>query len=196
MSSIILTSSFATVASELRAKNILPTKASVAFIPTAGDIYSETPWIAGDRQALINLGYEVIDVDLKGKSASDLEQSFADADIIFVAGGNTTYLLVEARRSGFDTIIRSLLAQGKMYIGSSAGSILAGPSIEPFLEEDLGELGRKIVVGRLECLGLVDYIMLPHYPAYAQRNDKIAEQYATRFAFAKVRDDGYRVATL
>ena len=196
MSSIILTSSFAAVAKELRTKNILPAKASVAFIPTAGDIYPETPWIEGDRRALIDLGYEVTDVDLKGKSASALEQAFASADIIFVAGGNTTYLLVEARRSGFDTIIRNLLVKGKMYIGSSAGSILAGPSVEPFLEEDLGELGRKFVVGSSACLGLVDYIMLPHYPAYAQRNDEIAEQYAARFAFAKVRDDGYRVATL
>lgn len=196
MPNIILTSSFATVASELRAKNILPAKASVAFIPTAGDIYPETPWIEGDRRALIDLGYDVIDVDLKGKSASDLEQSFTRADIIFVAGGNTTYLLVEARRSGFDTIIRDLLARGKIYIGSSAGSILAGPSVEPFLTEDLGELGRNFAVGSPTCLGLVDYIMLPHYPTYAERNDEIAEKYAERFAFAKVTDDRYRVVRL
>lgn len=196
MLNIILTSSFATVSSDLRAKNILPAAASVAFIPTAGDIYPETPWIEGDRQALIDVGYEVTDVDLKGKNASDLEQSFAGVDIIFVAGGNTTYLLVEARRSGFDTIIRDLLAQGKMYIGSSAGSILAGPSVEPFLEEDLGELDRNFVVGSPKCLGLVDYIILPHYPTCAERNDEVAEKYAERFAFAKVRDDGYRVATI
>lgn len=196
MSNIILTSSFATVSSELRAKNILPAKASVAFIPTAGDIYPETPWIDGDRRALIELGYQVTDVDLKGKSVSDLQQSFADADIIFVAGGNTTYLLVEVQRSGFDSIVRDLLKQGKVYIGSSAGSILAGPSVEPFLEEDLGELGRNFVVKNPACLGLVDYIMLPHYPSYAERNDELAEEYASRFAFAKVTDDGYRVATL
>lgn len=196
MPNIILTSSFATVSSELRAKNILPHQVSVAFIPTAGDIYPSTPWIEGDRRALIDLGYQITDVDLKGKAATSLKEELAFADIIFVAGGNTTYLLVEARRSGFDLIIRDLLAQGKMYIGSSAGSILAGPSVEPFLEEDLGELGRNFVVENPACLGLVDYIVLPHYPAYTERNDEIAEKYAERFAFAKMTDDGYRVATL
>lgn len=196
MPNIILTSSFATVASDLRTKNILPHQSSVAFIPTAGDIYPETPWIDGDRRALIELGYQVSDVDLKGKTAESLKETLAFADIIFVAGGNTTYLLVEAQRSGFDTIICDLLAQGKIYVGSSAGSILAGPSVEPFLEEDLGELGRNFVVKNPTCLGLVDYIVLPHYPSYAERNDEMAKKYAERFAFAKVTDDGYRVATL
>jgi dipeptidase E len=193
---LILTSSFSTVAKELIAKGVLPANASVAFIPTAGDVYPETPWIVADRLALVSLGYRVVDVDLKGKTAERLKEELTFADIIFVAGGNTTYLVEEAHRSGFSSIIGGLLAEGKMYIGSSAGSILAGPNVLPFVEEDLGELGKDFVIENTDCLNLVDYIVLPHYPGYAPQNDAIAEKYAGQFEFVKLCDDEYRGETM
>jgi len=51
-------------------------------------------------------------------------------DIIYVQGGNTFYLLKQMRKSGFDKIIRKLLRKGIVYIGVSAGSIVAGKTIE------------------------------------------------------------------
>lgn len=196
---IILTSSFATVANELRAKGLLPAEASVAFIPTAGDVYTERPWLDSERKTLVELGYNLVDVDLKNKTAEKLREELAFADIIFVVGGNTTYLVAEAHRSGFSAMIGDLIAGGKVYIGSSAGSILAGPSVEPFLEEDreeLRSLGKEIVIENTACLGLVDYIVLPHYPGYAVQNDAMAEKYAGRFEFVKLRDDEYREETM
>ena len=123
---IILASSFNTVVGELQEKSLLPKTASVAFIPTAGDPYPERPWIDADRKALVELGYNVTDIDLKGVTAESLEKELSSHDIIFVAGGNTTYLVQQSYISGFDDVIRGFLERGKLYIGSSAGSILAG----------------------------------------------------------------------
>lgn len=194
MSPVILTSSFQTVASELWQKAYLPHhQVTVAFIPTASDPYVERPWLDADRAALIALGYRVVDVDLKGKHAEDLLQILGHVQIVFIAGGHTTYLLDQVHRSGLDQLIPELLAQGCLYIGSSAGSIIAGPSIEPFLEGDLIDLPAGTVLDNARGLGLVEYLVLPHEPAYAAVNDRVFERYRDRFLFVRLRDDEYRV---
>lgn len=174
MKNIILTSSFSTVGSELKEKGFLPSAPQrVALIPTAAQCYATHPWLDDDRRALAKLGYDVYDVDFVGKTTEELRDALTPATIIFVAGGNTTFLAQQAHHSGFDGIITDLLAEGRMYIGSSAGSILAGPSIEPFIEEDLPELPKDFQLHNPAGLGLVDYVILPHYPQFAEYDKKV-----------------------
>ena len=191
----ILTSSFHTVFNELRQRELLPKTASVAFIPTAGDPYSERPWIDADRKALVELGYSVRDIDLKGSTADSLGKELSSHDIIFVAGGNTTYLVQQSNISGFTDVIHDLLKQGRLYIGSSAGSILAGPTVEPFVTEDLTELPRDFVLTKPTCLHLVDYIVLPHdqVEQFSAEHDKIINGYSNRFTFVRLTDQEYRL---
>lgn len=194
---IILTSSFATVARKLFSENLLPPAPQrVAFIPTAADPYTETPWMTADRDALFALGYEIFDVDLKNKTADDLRREFENANIIFVAGGNTTHLTNEIHSSGFDTIIRELIAGGCTYIGSSAGSIVAGPSVEPFIKEDLPELPTDFHLENSHCLGLVDYIIFPHHPTFEEFDNKARAEFGDQFTFVTMTDEEYRVAQL
>ncbi|MCX6714762.1 MAG: Type 1 glutamine amidotransferase-like domain-containing protein [Candidatus Uhrbacteria bacterium] len=190
---LILTSSFNTIAKKLFDNALLPKHALVAFIPTASNPYTEHPWVEKDREALVGLGYEVTDVDLENRNEEELKKDLASADIIFVAGGNTTYLTEQSHRSGLHNIIRSLLHQGKMYIGSSAGSLLAGPSAEPFVEEDSVELPAGFVLSDPTCFGLVDYIVLPHYPLHAKENDSVMETYGDKFHYVKMTDVDYRM---
>lgn len=195
MKNIILTSSFVTVAQELFQQGQLPTApCRVAFITTAGNIYKETPWIKNDRKALEELGYTISDIDLENyQDAAELRITLADSNIIFLAGGNTTYLNEYAQQSGFTAIINDLLAEGKIYIGSSAGSILAGPSVAPFAEEDAQELPAGFIVHNPTCLNLVPYVVLPHYPTYAPQNDHIAGSCKDQFPFVKLTDHEYRL---
>jgi len=190
---VILTSSFNVVAKELQDKGLLPIdKLSVAFIPIAGDPYKNKTWIEADRNSLLELGYNVFDIDLVEKQDEFLKKKLELADIIFVAGGNTTFLNERSRLSGFHEIVRDLLRHGKLYIGSSAGSILAGPSVVPFIEEELLDLPTDFFISNPACLGLVDYIVLPHYPKHADDNEKIFEQYKNKFVFVKLTDYEYR----
>lgn len=195
---VILTSSFNTVVGELREKSLLPKTASVAFIPTAGDPYPERPWIDADRKALVELGYSVMDIDLKGVTVESLEKELSSHDIIFVAGGNTTYLVQQSYISGFADLIHSFLKQGKLYIGSSAGSILAGPTVEPFVTEDIAELSKDFALTKPTCLHLVDYIVLPHdqVEQFSAEHDKIIKQYGEQLTFVRLTDKEYRTENI
>ncbi len=195
---IILTSSFNTVVGKLREKSLLPKTASVAFIPTAGNPYPERPWIDADRKALVELGYRVTDIDLKNGTADSLEKNLSNHDIIFVAGGNTTYLVEEVHLSGFSSVVRRLLGNGKMYIGSSAGSILAGPTVEPFAKEDIAELPKDFVLTNPSCLRLVDYVVLPHdqVEEFSAEHDKIVQLYEERLSFVRLTNQEYRLENI
>lgn len=192
---VILTSSFNTVFEDLREKALLPKMASVAFIPTAGDPYPERPWIDADRKALIELGYSITDVDLKGATVDLLEKELSSHDIIFVAGGNTTYLVQQSYISGFADVIRGFLEKGKLYIGSSAGSILAGPTVEPFVTEDIAELPKDFALTKTTCLHFVDYVVLPHdqVEQFSAEHNKIVKQYGGQFTFVRLTDKEYRM---
>lgn len=192
---IILTSSFATVAEELASKNLVPKNpCRVAFITTAGNPYPETPWIAKDRAGLERLGYTIKDIDISRMSSEEVAKSLEENEVVFVAGGNTSYLAKAAKDSGFASVVTAALNRRALFIGSSAGSILAGPSVEPFLKEDNEEIHANITIEETQCLNLVPYVILPHYPGYAEHNDATEMRYHDRFPFVKLADNEYRIA--
>jgi len=149
----------------------------VAFIPNAADIYNPHPWIESDRDVLVGLGFGVEDVDLRTCRRGDLKKRLSEVDIIFVAGGSTSYLLEQAQLSGFVDIVRDLMRAGKVYVGSSAGSILAGPDIEVDKVYDEGDFGKTL--SSYEGLGLVDFVVLPHAdrPDYLPYMERAEHEY-------------------
>ncbi len=138
-----------------------PAKLTVAFIPTAGNVLKDNWFVTADRDKLIDLGFKVIDVNLEGKTKNQLSKEITGVDIIFVAGGNTFYLLQETRKSGFDEIVTSFVGKGGTYIGSSAGTLLAGPSTE--LAKDIDNQEEAPELKSYDGLALVDFVVLPHY---------------------------------
>ena len=138
-----------------------PTGKKVAFIPTAGDPYEDKWFIELAKKQLSEMGFELTEVDLKDKKKDDLLGTLQEVDIVFVAGGNTFYLLEKVRESGFDQVLPILLDKGIIYAGESAGAVLACPTIEPvkFMDEPSKAPNLK----SFEGLGLVDFVVLPHY---------------------------------
>jgi len=101
-----------------------------AFISTAaeGEDGPKT-WLSDDRTALEEAGFSLFDYSITEKTPRQLRRDLGSCDIIHVNGGSTFYLLLQAQRSGFIKFIREFVADGGIYIGSSAGSIIAGPDI-------------------------------------------------------------------
>ena len=164
MSIILLTSAGMNVKGEIL--KILPKPASkikVAHIITAKNPrLKESPdYVIKDREAMESLGFKVEDIDIKGKEEKDLRKILLDKDVIYVQGGNTFYLLKYIRESGFDKIVKDLINQGVIYIGVSAGSIVAGPTIETanWKHQDRNEVG----LTDLTAMNLVSFNVFVHY---------------------------------
>lgn len=139
-----------------------PKESSVAFIPTAADPEEDKWFVDSAKKELADLGFEITGVDLKDHDEKSLNEVLEDKDIIYINGGNTYYLMCWVRRSGLDKIIESLLNNGITYVGTSAGSIIAGPNIslagwEPF--EDVNGIQLEDLGG----LNLVDFAISPHF---------------------------------
>jgi dipeptidase E len=146
-----------------------PAEMTVAFIPTAADPDpSPNPhYVAQAKKELIDLGFKVTDIDLKKYNEDSLKEELQKADIIYVGGGNTFYLLHWAKQSGLNNIIHDLINQGKIYIGNSAGSVLAGPNIELagwIIHQDDNDLNLEDLTG----FNMVPFAISPHYNNHHQ----------------------------
>jgi len=106
-------------------------KIKLYFVPTAADIEDEKFYTVKSMDDLQAVGINPIWYSLKFKTHEQVRQELADADVIWVNGGNTFYLLDVARKVGFMEVVDELVRnKGVMFGGTSAGSILATPSIE------------------------------------------------------------------
>ena len=169
-----------------------PKDTKLAFIPTAGDPYGDNkPWMDADRAVLAKYGFQVQDFDLKNKNEIETRKVLSDFDILFVAGGNTFYLLNEAKKSGFDKVARGLVEDGKIYIGSSAGSYIACPTIEAagWKNPDKNTFNLK----DLSALSLVDFIVTCHYgKEYKEAVDEGAK--SSKYPVITLTDEQFIVA--
>jgi len=139
-----------------------PKQCKVAFIATAADPEPSKAFVKWSTDQIEEVGMSWYEVDLKGKDKADLRIELAPADIIWVNGGNTFYLLDHARKSGFDKVVKELLFDGKLYYGVSAGSYLVCPTIEAARWKRLDD--RNVVhMTDFTSLGLVDFLIIAHY---------------------------------
>ena len=157
---LFLTSSVHAVAHDI-AKRVNLSKANkLVFIDTAAEPKGERDdleWLKNDRRALVDAGFKVSDYTLTGKSKSQLEDDLKGFDYIYLSGGNTAYLLEQSQKSGFVSLIKELVQKGKIYIGTSAGSIIAGPMLPDYFSEEEAELKNK------NGYGFVNFTILPHW---------------------------------
>ena len=155
-----------------------PSDLTVGFVPTAADPYENKYFIVNDRDKLAEAGFNIIDVNIADKSQKFLQEQFKNIDIIFVAGGNVFYLLEKVFASGFDNIIKKHIENEKYYIGSSAGSIIIGTSVEPI--QLLDDLSKWPNLKSFDGLKIVDKIILPHYgyEKYQEKMEILLQKYS------------------
>ena len=144
----------------------------VGFV-TAASLNNEKDYWERARAALEPAGLTVEHVHWNRDPLAALER----VDAIFVGGGNTYALLQRLHRAKLVEPIRERVLAGAPYLGSSAGSNLAGPTI--LTTNDWNVVG----LTRFDALGLVPFNVNPHYletdPAMAAhsetRDDRIRE---------------------
>ena len=162
MRKLFLASSFSEVASlfpkfageEIKGKRI-------TFIPTASLVEEVRFYVDDDRKAFEELGIIVEELEITTASPDKISEILNRNDYIFISGGNTFYLLQELRRKGADTLITEQIRAGKLYIGTSAGSIILCPDIEFVKEMDYNHTAPELQ--SFTGLNIVDFYILPHY---------------------------------
>ena len=140
---------------------------TVGFITTAAKPKENLDSLWNDWTIMKEeMRFNIEEIDIEGKTESEVMKLLKLKDIIFVEGGNTFYLLKAMRKCNFERIIRKLLKQGKVYVGVSAGSIVAGKTIKT-----AGWYGDKNIAGlkNLKGLNLVPFDIFAHYqPEHAE----------------------------
>lgn len=165
--------------------------------------HEDLSWYEDDKASLRGAGFSLIDFTISGKSKTELEEALDSVDVVFVSGGNTFYLLQESQKTGFLEIIQKKVTDGLAYIGSSAGSVIAGPDIDPILILDKVEYARDIQGYR--GYNLVDFCVLPHWGSENFRElylkNKPEHIYQEKWQlipltnnqYVEVRDDWYQI---
>lgn len=142
----------------------------VLFIPTAARMNKDPWWVRESRKQLVDLGVKhIVDFEIRKVSWNEVK----DFDVMYVCGGNAFYLLKCIREAKFDKIIKKFLNSGKVYVGNSAGSIVAGPDIEI---AKIGKSGDKNLYGVTDSTGMkfVDVAIHPHAD---EEERKLAEEF-------------------
>jgi dipeptidase E len=149
----------------------------VAFV-TAASLHDERAYFERVRAALepsapAGAGLRLVHLRWNARPLPALR----NVEAVFMGGGNTYALLMRLRRSGLLAAIRRHVRAGMPYVGASAGSNVAGPTI--LTTNDWNVVG----LTRFEALGLVRFNINPHYkeadpmmaPGSETRDDRIRE---------------------
>ena len=161
---ILLTSSVATVADHIKKKFLIDKDIkTILFIDTAaepeiGKVDGDDDWLQADLKALRDQGYQVDRYTVTNKTREEIETEVDEYDVIYMCGGNTIYLLQQLQKTDSFGLIIEKVKAGKPYIGTSAGSIIAGPKIPVYLEDSEG-----LKLDDYTGFQFINTIIIPHW---------------------------------
>ena len=136
---------------EAEIREFVADRVRVVFIPYA--LHDRRAYASQAEGRLGGMGLEFKSIHDVSNPARTIEQS----EVIFIGGGNTFRLLYELQRNQLIEPIRRAVQAGTPYIGSSAGSIVACPSIKTTKDMPV------IQPFSFEALNLVPFQISPHY---------------------------------
>ena len=180
MKRLFLCSSFADVANLLIdfANEDLKGKI-IAFIPTASLTESIRFYVKTGKKALEKVGMIVEEAEITQFSNEEISSILHKCDYIYITGGNTFFLLQELKRKGVDKIISEQVKSGKLYIGESAGAIIASPDTEYMKNVNFDPIEKAPELEDYSSLGLVDFYTIPHYGnfPFKKKGEKVIQLY-------------------
>ena len=123
----------------------------VLFVPYA--LFDRDKYAATAQQRFQKMGYEMSSIH----TAENPVEAVNETDAIFIGGGNTFRLLKSLYDFNLLDPIRNRVASGMPYIGSSAGSNVAAPTIKTTNDMPI------VQPPSFDALGLVSFQINPHY---------------------------------
>lgn len=131
--------------------NFLRNIQRVLFVPFA--LFDRDAYAANARKRFEAMNYKLDSIH----TAPNAPQAVENAEAIFIGGGNTFRLLKALYDCDLITPIRRRVDAGMPYIGSSAGSNVAGPTIKTTKDTPI------VQPPSFDALGLVSFQISPHF---------------------------------
>src|SRR5262249_43510750 len=136
---------------EAEIKDFLGKGSKTMFIPFA--VHDLRAYAERAQERFRKMGVELRSIH----DVSNMQRAIEKADAIFVGGGNTFRILKGLHDCALITPIRERVGGGIPYIGSSAGSIVACPTLKTTKDMPIVE------PPSFEALCLVPFQISPHY---------------------------------
>lgn len=188
MANIFLCSYFAEVASKINEVVDFQGK-HVAFIDTAAKFEEVNFYVDEAVEILENFGAKLRRLDVSCTQSlavpvsekdelfcnDEILSAISQCDIVYISGGNTFYLLNELRKSRVWQAIKNAVKAGKIYIGESAGAVVAAPDTRYATLMDENSTNMSDFAG----LNLVDFCVVPHFGCepFTQATHEIMEKF-------------------
>jgi dipeptidase E len=136
---------------EKEIRDFVGNKTEIIFVPFA--VRDRRAYAARAQERFRDMGLSLESIH----DLSNMPRAIAEAEVIFVGGGNTFRLLTGLYDHDLLGPIRQRVAAGMPYIGSSAGSIVACPTLKTTKDMPI------VQPSSFEALGLVAFQISPHY---------------------------------
>ena len=146
----------------LRLSHDRPLKTAFITTPVEGDgDQDDLSWVQEDRDGLNNNGFITFDYTITNKTSTQIQRDLKNIEVLYISGGNEFYLKEKANENNFGDIVHKLIDHGVIYMGTSAGSIIAGSDMSALQKlSDLATLKKPVDT---KGFGLVDFTVLPHW---------------------------------
>lgn len=128
-------------------------KNNIVFVPYAAVTFSYDEYVSKVNESLAEVGITVRGIH----TFIDAKEAIREADAIVIGGGNTWKLTRLLQEHSLIDLIRERVSRGVPYIGWSAGSNVACPSLKTTNDMPI------TAPLSFETLGLVSFQINPHY---------------------------------
>ncbi len=140
---------------------ILRSEMKIGYVTTASKGSKDKTFYEKVKNSMREDNFAFEEIDIEKKSKDEMLNFFKNKNVIHVEGGNTFYLLKAIRETGFAEVLKELLSEGKVYIGTSAGAYIMCPSIEV---ANWSETGRdRFGLTDFSALNYVPFVLKVHY---------------------------------
>jgi dipeptidase E len=145
------------------------------------DAVGRERYVSSNRDELEGLGITTTELDLRRffGDAAGLRLELDRLGAVWVCGGNTFVLRQAMRLSGLDTLLGERLGGSFVYGGFSAGVCVLAPRLEGLHHvDDPAVRPYPDSVALWEGLGVLDYLVLPHFRSQHPESDAIERDVA------------------
>ena len=136
---------------ETEIRDFLGNRKNILFVPFA--LYDRDAYASMARERFLRMEYDLTSIH----AVADAQQALKDADAVFIGGGNTFRLLKALYDYNLIEVIQRRVDEGMPYIGSSAGSNVAGPTIKTTKDMPI------VQPPSFDALNLVPFQISPHF---------------------------------